>query len=185
VTVLRRGEKGFTLLEVIVAMALFAAGIVAISRLFTGALRLSGGARDASAAAIYARQRMEEALLAPNPVEGEEQGPFGDRFRWEVATVFVPQEEEKPYDEIQLRVTVRWDDGVDGRAVDLSATRWRWKEAGEGDLAMGGGQMPPASAGGSGRVSATGSGGASATGSGGSGGDEGDYLKAPTRRRLR
>ena len=168
-TVLRRGEKGFTLLEVIVAMALFAAGIVAISRLFTGSLRLSGGARDASAASIYARQRMEEALLVPNPVEGAEQGPFGDKYRWEVATSFVPQEEEKPYDEIQLRVTVRWDDGVDGRAVDLSATRWRWKGTGEGDLAMGSGRKPTGSE----------------PGSGGSGGDEGDSSGAPTRRRLR
>ena len=60
-TVLRRGKKGFTLLEVIVAMAIFAAGIVAISRLFTGSLRLSGGARDASAAAIH---REYEAQLS-------------------------------------------------------------------------------------------------------------------------
>jgi len=41
VTVPRRGDRGFTLLEVIVAMALFAAGIVVSSRLFTGSLRLS------------------------------------------------------------------------------------------------------------------------------------------------
>jgi general secretion pathway protein I len=177
VTVPRRGEKGFTLLEVIVAMAIFAAGIVAISRLFSGSLRLSGGARDASAAAIYARQRMEEALLVPNPVEGEEQGPFGDKYRWQVATFFVPQEEEKPYDEIQVRVTVRWEDGVDGRAVDLAATRWRWKGMGEGDLATGGGRKPTGS--GSGGDSLSG------PGSGGSGRDEGDYLVAPTLRRLR
>jgi len=170
VTAPRRGEKGFTLLEVIVAMAIFAAGIVAISRLFTGSLRLSGGARDASAASIYARQRMEEALLVPNPVEGAEQGAFGDNYRWEVATFFVPQEEEeKPYDEIRLRVTVRWDDGVDGRAVDLSATRWRWKEMGEGDPAAGSGRKPAGSE----------------PGSGGSGGDGGDSSGAPTRRRLR
>jgi len=173
VTVLRGGEKGFTLLEVIVAIALFAAGIVAISRLFTGSLRLSGAARDASAASIYARQRMEEALLVPTPVVGEEQGSFGDKYRWAVATVFVPQEEEKPYDEIQVRVTVRWDDGADVRAVDLSATRWRWKGMGEGDLATGGGRNPAGSESGGDSFSKPGSGG------------EGDYLGAPTRRRLR
>jgi prepilin-type N-terminal cleavage/methylation domain-containing protein len=174
VTAHRPGKKGFTLLEVIVAMALFAAGIVMISRLFTGSLRLSGGARDASAASIYARQRMEEALLVPNPVEGAEQGAFGDNYRWEVATFFVPQEEEEPYDEIRLRVTVRWEDGVDGRAVNLSATRWRWKETGEGDLALGSGRRPAGS----------GSGGDSLSGPG-SGGEESDYLGAFVRRRLR
>ena len=123
-----RGNGGFALLEVIVAMALFAAGIVAISRLFTGSLQLCAGARDASAGAIYARQRMEEALLAPAPAEGVEQGAFGERYRWKLETSFVPQEEKKPYDEVRYRVTVTWDDGGQERATDLMATRWRWRE---------------------------------------------------------
>ena len=127
-----RTEGGFTLLEVIVAMTLFAAGIVVVVSLFSGALRLSAGSRDVSASTIYAGQRMEEALLVPNPVEGVERGTFGDNYRWEVATVIAPQEEEKPYDEIRVRVTVRWTDGEDERAVDLSATRWRWREKDEG-----------------------------------------------------
>jgi len=125
-------ERGFILLEVIVAMTLFAAGIVLALRLFNGALLLSAGSRDASASTIYAGQRMEEALLVPDPVEGVERGTFGDAYRWEVATVIVPQEEEKPYDEIRVRVTVRWTDGEDERAVGLSATRWRWREGDEG-----------------------------------------------------
>jgi hypothetical protein len=117
---------------VIIAMALFAAGIVAISRLFTGSLRLSGGARDASAAAIYARQRMEEALLAPDPAEGAEQGAFGDRYRWKLTTSFVPPEEVKPYDEIRYRVTVTWDDGGEERATEFTAGRYRWRKADAG-----------------------------------------------------
>jgi len=124
----RRREGGFTLLEIIVAMTLFAAGIVLVLRLFSGAMRLSAGSRDASASTIYAGQRMEEALLVPNPVEGVERGTFGDAYRWEVDTSFVPQEEEKAYDEIRVRVSVRWTDGEDERAVDLFATRWRWRE---------------------------------------------------------
>ena len=127
-----RTEGGFTLLEVIVAMTLFAAGIVVVVNLFSGALRLSAGSRDVSDSTIYAGQRMEEALLVPNPVEGVERGTFGDNYRWEVATVIAPQKEEKPYDEIRVRVTVRWTDGEDERAVDLSATRWRWREKDEG-----------------------------------------------------
>ena len=113
----------------IVAMALFAAGIVAISRLFTGSLRLSGGARDASAAAIYARQRMEEALLAPDPAEGVEQGAFGEGYRWKLETSFVPPEEEEPYDEIRYRVTVTWDDGGEERATELTGRTVAMEEA--------------------------------------------------------
>jgi general secretion pathway protein I len=125
----RSNRAGFTLLEVVVAMALLAAGIAAVSELLSGALRLSAAARDASESVIYARQRMEEALLAPNPVAGTEQGRFGPKYRWEVATAFVPQEGDEPYDEIRLQVTVRWMDGGDEHAVELSATRWRWKES--------------------------------------------------------
>jgi prepilin-type N-terminal cleavage/methylation domain-containing protein len=132
VTARRPGKKGFALLEVIVAMALFAAGIVAVSRLFTGSLRLSGGARDVSSAAIYARQRMEEALLAPDPTEGVEQGAFGEGYRWKLTTSFAPREEEKPYDEIRYRVTVTWDDGGEERATELTAGRWRWRKADAG-----------------------------------------------------
>jgi len=170
----RRRDGGFTLLEVIVAMTIFAAGIVVVFQLFSGALRLSAGSRNASASAIYARQRMEEALLVPNPVEGAEQGTFGDNYRWEVATYFVPQVEEKPYDEVQVRVTVRWTDGEDERAVDLSSTRWRWKETGAGDPATGMGQKPAGSQSGSGSSPGP-----------GSGGDPGDSSGAPMRRRLR
>jgi general secretion pathway protein I len=132
VTAPRRKEGGFTLLEVIVAMALFAAGIVALFQLYSGALRLSAGSRDAAASSIYARQRMEEALLAPNPVDGVEGGTFGDRYRWEVETSVVPSAEEPPYDEVHVRVTVTWRDGGDERSVDLSATRWRLREEGAG-----------------------------------------------------
>ena len=131
-TVSRRRERGFALLEVIVAIALFAAGIVGISRLFTGSLRLSGGARDASAAAIFGRQRMEEALLAPDPADGVEQGAFGDGYRWRLETSFVPPEEEKPYDEIRYRVTVTWDDGGEERATEFTAGRWRLRKANAG-----------------------------------------------------
>ena len=128
-TALRRGRTGFTLLEVVVAMTLFAAGIVLISRLFTGSLRLSAGARDASAGAIYAQQRMEEALLAPDPVEGVSQGAFGEGFRWKLETSFVPPAEGQPYDEIRYRVTVTWEDGEERRATDVVAARWRWRPA--------------------------------------------------------
>jgi hypothetical protein len=178
-------------------MTLFAAGIVVVLRLFSGALRLSAGSRDASASAIYAGQRMEEALIAPNPVEGVEQGAFGDAYRWEVATAFVPQEGEAPYDEIRLRVTVRWFDGEDQRSVDLFATRWRWKGAGEGILAMGGGQLPAGGVPWSGALPQPGSGVPPKPGSGflpdpGGGvlpdpgivGDPEDYLAPYVRRRL-
>jgi hypothetical protein len=61
-----------------------------------------------------------------------ERGTFGGRYRWEVTTSIAPLEGETPYDEVHVLVTVSWMDGTDERAVDLSATRWRLREAGGG-----------------------------------------------------
>lgn len=127
----RSARSGFTLLEVVIALAIFAAGILAVVDLFAGSLRLSEGARDVSAAQVYASQRMEEALLAPNPVPGVEQGGFGEKYRWETRTTEEPREEEIPFREMHIQVIVRWDDGAAERSVDLSARRWERRRPGE------------------------------------------------------
>ncbi|MGB5994048.1 MAG: prepilin-type N-terminal cleavage/methylation domain-containing protein [Candidatus Deferrimicrobiaceae bacterium] len=120
----RSAKGGFTLLEVVVALTIFAVGILAIIELFSGSLRLSEGARDVSAAQVYASQRIEEALLAPDPVPGVESGAFGEKYRWEMMTTQEPTEEESPYREMRIQVIIRWDDGEQERSVDLSASRW-------------------------------------------------------------
>src|SRR3990172_1486114 len=96
-----------------------------------GSVRLSEGARDMSAAQVYASQRMEEALLAPNPVPGVERGTFGEKYRWETNTTLGPPEEESPYREVRIRVFVRWDDGAQERSVDVAGSRWERRQPGE------------------------------------------------------
>jgi len=125
------GREGFTLLEVVVALAILAVGILAIFDLFSGSLRLSEGARDVSAAQVYASQRMEEALLSPNPVPGVEQGSFGGKYRWEARTTQELPEEDSPFREVRIRVIVSRDDGARERAVELVASRWERKEPDE------------------------------------------------------
>jgi len=127
----RSGADGFTLLEVVVALTIFAVGILAIIELFSGSLRLSEGARDVSAAQVYASQRMEEALLIPNPVPGVERGAFGEKYRWETNTTLMSPEEESPYQEVRIQVFVRWNDGPEERSVDLAASRWERRRPGE------------------------------------------------------
>ena len=127
----RSGADGFTLLEVVVALTIFAVGILAIIELFSGSIRLSEGARDVSAAQVYVSQRMEEALQVPNPVPGVERGAFGEKYRWETNTTLMPPEEESPYQEVRIRVFVRWDDGAQERSVDLDASRWERRQPDE------------------------------------------------------
>ena len=123
---------GFTLLEVIIALAILGAGLMGLLELLSGSLRLSGGARDVTAASVYASQRLEEALLAPSPVEGVETGLFGERFRWTMETSFLPEEEKLPFRPTRIQVTVAWDDGAKEQAVSLAATRWDRMSAGTG-----------------------------------------------------
>jgi type II secretion system protein I len=127
----RCATAGFTLLEVVVALVIFAVGVLAIIDLFSGSLRLSEGARDVSAAQVYASQRMEEALLSPNPEPGVESGAFGEKYRWETKTTWETSEEDSPFREVRIRVTIRWDDGAQERSVDLAARRWERRQPGE------------------------------------------------------
>ncbi len=133
----RDASGGFTLLEVVVAMTILAAGIASVFGLLSGSLRLAAGSRDASESAFYAAQRLEEALLRPDPEEGKEEGAFDEKYRWELTTSVVRgemeegMEGEEPYDEIRLLVTVRWMDGSDERSVEVGATRWMRREKDE------------------------------------------------------
>lgn len=118
-------RKGFTLLEVVVSLAVFGAGMAGLLAMFTGSLRLAGGSRDVSAATVYASQRLEEALAEPAPAEGEQRGPFGGKYRWITRTTFLPRADERsPYRPVRIEVAVRWGDPGDERVVELAATRW-------------------------------------------------------------
>lgn len=125
----RRSRDGFTLLEVLVALSILAAGLLALMELLFGSLRLSGGARDVTAASVYASQRMEEALLAPRPAEGTETGLFGEKYRWTTETSFLPEVEGVPFRPVHVRVTIAWNDGAGPQGVSVAAIRWYPKSA--------------------------------------------------------
>lgn len=126
-----RGERGFTLLEIVVAMTIMGGMLLALLSVLRGSLLLAGGACDLSAASVYASTRMEEALLAAKPSPGEEEGEFardGTKYRWKLSTEPLPAEEGLPIEGFRFRVTVGWEEGGNTRSVELSATRWDRKD---------------------------------------------------------
>lgn len=125
-------RDGFTLFEVLVALAILAAGLMGLLELLSGSLRLSGGARDVTAASLYASQRLEEALLEPKPVEGRETGLFGRKYRWTTDTSLLPEEGDERFQAVRVRVTVSWIDGYRDQAVSVVAIRWDPKTSGSG-----------------------------------------------------
>lgn len=128
----RAVRGGFTLLEVVVAITILAAGVVGLMTLLRGSLSLSGGARDVTTATLFASQRLEEALLLPTPAS-ESSGEFteGGKYRWRLSAEPLPADEAVPVEGERFHVTVSWDEGDAARSVDLSAERWR-RKAGSG-----------------------------------------------------
>ncbi len=83
------GERGLTLLNDLGDYTL-RRGIVMVLVCSRRVWALSGRSRDATESAIYARQRMDDALLVPNPVEGRKSDLRGKETEGKKQTAFVP-----------------------------------------------------------------------------------------------
>ncbi len=79
----RPRDRGFTLIEVAIAMAIVGVGVVTVLEIFSGALRTERGAAIRSRAAMRARAIVEATMTMPEPVPMKDSGDFGDGYRWE------------------------------------------------------------------------------------------------------
>lgn len=75
--------RGFTLIEVAIAMAIVGIGVVTSLEIFNAALRTEHGAGIRTRAVIRARSLMEQTMVEAEPVPRKESGDFGDGYRWE------------------------------------------------------------------------------------------------------
>jgi len=116
-------EKGFTLLEVIVAITVMGIGIVLIMQLFSGGLRSGKVSRDYTVAVVHAREKMEEMLI--NPVAGT--GDFGDGYKWQTEVMPYSLTEE---DSGLLKITVKvsWATLRKDRAIEIITLKTKPEE---------------------------------------------------------
>ena len=103
-----KGNSGFTLVEVIVAMAIVSISFVMIMQLFSGGLRASRTSCDYTRAVVHAKNKMEE--LSFDPIA--DSGNFDDGFNWQ--TEFEPYEEpeDSNFKLIKLKVNISWGDAL-------------------------------------------------------------------------
>lgn len=117
-----RGDGGFTLLEVLIALAILSLAVVAVIQGFAQGLRLLKVAGDHQQAVLLADQKAREVVI---PIEGHEQGQEG-AFDWErrVSKVGTPDLQRTPatakWHVYQIDVKVRWGDR---RALELTTLR--------------------------------------------------------------
>lgn len=124
------GRDGFTLLEVVVALAVVAIALVPLMRLHLLSLDATLQAQDLTTAVLLAQGQL--AALGAFPEEGEESGKYEEpelnRFRWETVVTEhlieggVTGDAGSVGQEIAVRhimVTVRWADGQRERHYTL------------------------------------------------------------------
>lgn len=128
----RSPRAGFTLLEVVVAVTILAAGVVGLMALLRGSLRISGGARDVTTASLYASQRLEEALLLPAKAGTETRERIDEKYGTTLRTEALPAEGDLPVEGFRFRVTVSWQDGGETRSVEVTSDRWQRKAGTDG-----------------------------------------------------
>jgi general secretion pathway protein I len=118
-----RGQSGFTVMELVIALAILGLSMVVLLETISHGLDLSRRARAEAVAAVHARSLLDEqGVVAPLAI-GKTEGDFGDGFHWVMRV--------EPYHGIasqQLRaakvsVTIKWE--ANGRALELSTLRLR------------------------------------------------------------
>ena len=73
-------RRGFTLLEVIVSLAVMGVGLVAVLEAFSAGLRLSLQDEFLTTATFLAAGKMEEVMKETYITPGTDEGDFGDEF---------------------------------------------------------------------------------------------------------
>ena len=119
-------QRGFTLIEIVVAMAILGVGLIVIIELFAGGLRLGRTSEEFSKAVSLARIKLDEVSLNPILQEGNESGEFDRDFRWQVAVkkmdilpVERPPEFQPLVEFYRVKVDVLWKSGSKERITGI------------------------------------------------------------------
>jgi general secretion pathway protein I len=120
-------NRGFTLIETLVAISILAISLVVILQLFSGGLKSSKLADEYTRGIFHAREKMDEILLAKELTEGVIDGKFDDGFRWRAEALHLDIKEAKdvklPFRTFNINVDVMWDVGGHEKHFAISAIK--------------------------------------------------------------
>jgi general secretion pathway protein I len=123
-----KSHKGFTLLEVLVALTIVGLGVVTLLQIFSLGLRLQARSQVRTEAMVEGARIMDELLVRRKLGEGADRGKLGAEGRW---TAQIQNMRDAPstlglssnweLKEVALEMTVR--DGDRDRQIDLKTLR--------------------------------------------------------------
>jgi len=124
-------KRGFTLIEVVVALAILGVGLTVIIELFSGGLRLARASMEYTKAVNYARTKMEEIAVKPELQVGTGEGESDDKaFRWQVVVKKVDllsidksMDYKPPVELYQVKIDVFWKSGSKERSTSLESLK--------------------------------------------------------------
>lgn len=126
-------QRGFSLLEVLVAFSILALSMGVLMQIFSGGLRNVGTSEDYARAVALAEAQLAitEAEITP----GERSGEFGDKFHWDVLVQPLEENSQPSLVKIpssislmEIAVTVAWQEGKSGtRSITLHSARTFFK----------------------------------------------------------
>ncbi|MBW1678787.1 MAG: type II secretion system protein [Deltaproteobacteria bacterium] len=126
-------DKGFTLIEIMVALAILGIALTIIMQLFSGGLCLARKSEDYSRAVFYGRQLLEEICLQKEISEREEAGKFEGDYTWKYEikpySVLIEKEENGGKGKnfslkiFNVRVTVFWPSGDKEKSLNFETLK--------------------------------------------------------------
>jgi len=113
----RRGEAGFTLLEILVAMSIITFALIAIFKLYTQTISMNQLLSFNTTAPFLAQKKMAEQTSMPGKELSDNTGDFGEDFpgyTWAVSVEEVLSEvlETEDLKKIDIRVSMNGDEHV-------------------------------------------------------------------------
>jgi general secretion pathway protein I len=127
-------QRGYTLIEVIVAFALLALALTLLLGTLSGATRQVRWSGDAGRAALHAQSLIDQVGVGAPIEPGQDRGDFEDgRYRWTMGVApwtdpSIPPDSTQPVDPAALRLyevtlAVEWGDGRPGQRLQLRTLR--------------------------------------------------------------
>lgn len=116
-------SAGFTLLEVVVALAIVGLGVVTVMEVFSLGLRLTRTSSEKTQAVSVGRQVFDRILLRREPGDGLETGSLAEGYQWQLDTARFEVERElalsTPWQLKEINLTIRGGD----REVEMTTLR--------------------------------------------------------------